>query len=125
MDSKFKSFIIGLLRRGSMRWKPAQEALNSSKEVYFITSTKGKKLRRVKFKCASCKKYYCRKEICLDHINPVVDPKKGFTTWDDYINRMYVPKSGYQTLCIGCHRYKTALEKNERKLNKPLTKKKK
>jgi len=118
MDSKFKGFIIGLLRRGSMRWKPAQEAINEVKEIYYIESKKGKKLRRVKFRCNICKQFYSRKEIQLDHIEPVVNTKTGWESWDSYINRMFTNKSGYQVLCKGCHLEKSKSEREERKLVK-------
>ena len=43
----------------------------------------------------------------MDHIIPVVDPKTGFTTWDEYIERLFVPKGGWQMLCKSCHDTKT------------------
>lgn len=115
MDSKFKQFIIALLRRGTQRWKPAQEALKDAKETYYIKSVMGKDLKRVKFKCAHCGLFYTRKEVCLDHIQPIVPVDIGFTNWDDYINRMFCPKEGFQTLCKQCHKIKTKLEGEQRK----------
>lgn len=54
----------------------------------------------------------------MDHIKPVVDPKKGFTTWDDFINRLYCEESNLQAICKGCHSAKTRQEKECRKLSK-------
>lgn len=62
-----------------------------------------------------CKDMYKNNEIVLDHIKPVVDPKTGFTTWDDYIDRMFPEKEGFQVLCSGCHDIKTELEDEMRK----------
>lgn len=125
MDSKFKGFVISLLRRGTLRWKPTQEVLKEAKETYYIDSKNGKKLKRVKFKCASCNKFYCRKEICVDHREPVVGPE-GFTNFHDYILRMFCPKENLQALCKGCHKSKTKGEsdarKNKRQLNKKVDK---
>lgn len=51
----------------------------------------------------------------VDHIKPAVDPKKGFTTWDDFINRLYCEKDNLQAICVGCHKIKTTEEKQIRK----------
>lgn len=124
MDSKFKAFVIGLLRRGSMRWKPASEALNDAKEVYYIASKTGKQLRRVKFKCAHCHQFFKRTDVKIDHIEPVV-PVTGFTTWDDYIFRMYpLDKKAFQILCKGCDKVKTQGENQIRKEIRKISKKK-
>lgn len=49
----------------------------------------------------------------MDHIIPVVGAD-GFTTWDDYIERMFVDREGFQVLCKACHKIKTDEEKGER-----------
>ena len=46
-----------------------------------------------------------------DHIVPVVDPAVGFTTWDEFIDRMFVEKEDFQAVCGGCHAIKTAEER--------------
>jgi hypothetical protein len=51
----------------------------------------------------------------VDHISPVVDPKKGFVSWDVYITRMFCEIDGLQVMCKPCHKIKTAEEKLERK----------
>lgn len=55
--------------------------------------------------------------MVIDHIDPVVDPKKGFTSWDDLIERLFCEKEGLQLLCPECHEEKTADERQERKKN--------
>jgi hypothetical protein len=62
-----------------------------------------------------CKDRFKNNEVVLDHIVPVVDPKLGFTNWDDYINRMFPEKEGFQVLCNDCHDIKTELEDEMRK----------
>jgi len=52
--------------------------------------------------------------IELDHINPVVDIKKGFGNWDDYLHALWVNDTGYQCLCRSCHAEKSAKEAAER-----------
>lgn len=51
----------------------------------------------------------------VDHIQPVIDPKKGFVSWDDVIARMFCEKEDFQILCHECHSNKTKEEKEIRK----------
>ena len=101
--ANLKSFIVNALRRATYRWPPRGEALKCSRK------------ERGLYKCASCEEFFKNKEICLDHIVPVVDPKTGFTTWDDYIEKMFPEKEGFQVLCRRCHDVKTGLEDEMRK----------
>lgn len=67
------------------------------------------------YKCNECKDNYPAAEVVIDHIDPVVDTMKGFTTWDDYVERMFVEAEGLQALCKECHKTKTDNERKERK----------
>jgi len=51
----------------------------------------------------------------VDHIEPVVDIKRGFVSWDEYIKRLLVEKKGLQVLCRDCHDKKTKEERGQRK----------
>ncbi len=57
--------------------------------------------------------------VRVDHIEPVIDPKEGFTCWEDVWENMYVHPSEWddhlQMLCNPCHKIKTDEEKAERK----------
>lgn len=100
-----KAFTIAILRRGSYRWYGRNEAFKKAK------------VGRNQYICVMCgpKKIYQRSMGNLDHIIPVVDVEKGFTNFDDYVNRLYCPASGFQWLCIKHHDEKTAGEKELRK----------
>ncbi len=109
-----KRFLISILRRATYRWPPRTEALKEGRK------------ERNSYQCAACKEMFKNDQIVLDHIKPVVDPKTGFTNWDDYINRMFPEKEGFQVLCSGCHDIKTELEDEMRKhFNKEKKEKKK
>lgn len=92
------TFVKGLLRRGTFHWRARTEAMTAAR------------VSRGRYLCAECKDQFGPKEVILDHIDPVVDPKTGFTTWDDYIRRMYPPAEGFQVLCSGCSAVKTEIE---------------
>lgn len=98
-----KRFLIPVLRRATYRWPARSEALKDSRK------------ERNSYECAICKDRFKNDEVVLDHIVPVVDPKLGFTDWDDYINRMFPEKEGFQVLCNDCHDIKTELEDEMRK----------
>lgn len=73
------------------------------------------RVERNTYKCAACQKLFPNKEVRVDHILPVVDPATGFTTWDDYIDRMFCGPEGLQILCKPCHKIKTQAENASRR----------
>lgn len=110
-EPNLKSFIIAGLRRASYRWPERTKAKNAAR------------ISRGLYECNGCKNAFGPKDIKLDHIDPVVDVKTGFTNWDDYINRMFCKADGFQVLCDQCHTLKTAVEKQLRVLYKDSVKK--
>lgn len=108
-----KSKVIPALRRVSRFWKPKQDAMRKQK------------VSPGKYRCESCGEVFDQKEISLDHKSPVVDPRKGFLNWDDYIARMLCDSNGFQVLCnAGCHASKTQIENELRKKYNKRRKKK-
>jgi len=112
-DAKFKGWIISLLRKGTMRWPPRNECLSKAKTKKKIN----KKTNRLAqhYRCSGCRKEFPMKEVVVDHIEPVVDVNKGFTTWDDYVQRMFCGTKGLQVLCKTCHDVKCTEERQQRK----------
>lgn len=96
------TFIKGVLRRASFHWKPRSEAMKNAR------------VERGRYKCASCEELFGPKEIILDHIEPVVDPKEGFVGFDRYIERLFCDVEGFQTLCYACSDAKTMIEDSMR-----------
>jgi len=96
---QISTFIKNILRRGSFYWKARNEALAAAR------------VSRGLYKCAVCGELFGPKEVDIDHINPVVDPRTGFTNWDDYIRRLFCDADGFQILCrSGCHPVKCKIE---------------
>ena len=109
-DARFKSFITSLLRSGTRRWPPKFEVLAEAK-------TKKKINKRTKrlaqhYLCAACSQEYPASNIQVDHIEPVVSPSDGFTTWDRFIDGLFCEKENLQVLCIPCHKVKSEKERN-------------
>jgi len=122
-EARFNSFIKSALRGATRRWAPIttvrQEArvergkyrcVGYNRRSHVVPSSlppkKGNK-RRIK-------------NALVDHINPIVDPAKGFESWDIIIERMFVEEEGLQVMCHVCHQLKCNDEKEiakKRKLN--------
>lgn len=110
-ESKFSSFIRSGLRQTSMRWGP----INQTKKAAWVA--------RGKYLCAECDKVVPltlngKKNVFVDHLNPVVDPVEGFKDWNTYIDRMFCEMENLAVVCKACHDSKTAEERQIRKENK-------
>lgn len=109
-SGRLKSFITTTLRSGMRRYPPKYEAL---KLAYTETKVNPKSGRSAKhFMCNGCKVDFPSKDVQVDHVDPVVDPKVGFVNWDTFIKRLFCPVENLQVLCTVCHKAKT---KEERK----------
>ncbi|QDP53350.1 MAG: hypothetical protein Unbinned6805contig1000_12 [Prokaryotic dsDNA virus sp.] len=117
--ARFHSFIKSALRRASMRWPPKHEV------------KKAARVERGKYLCNGCgeivpasiKKDGKRKSnVHVDHVVPVIDPAKGFVSWDDTIERMFCEAGDLQVLCTACHAEVTAEERLIAKERKQLEK---
>ena len=105
-----KTFITGELRRSSFRWRARTEAMQNAR------------VERGKYLCNECKEVFGPKEIILDHIEPVIDPKEGFVDWNSFISRLFVPAEGFQILCKQCSDNKTLIEDQMREYYKKKNK---
>ena len=117
-----KTWVIWSLRKASYRWPPRNACLREAactKEQYAKKpGEKVSKLVRNFYRCEKCRLVYGRKGVSIDHIKPVIDPKKGWQGFDEYIARMFVGVSGFQILCKECHDEKTKRENKIRKEHK-------
>jgi hypothetical protein len=118
----FHTFLVSKLRSAFRKTPYANEAKQLAKENFFVESKKGKLMRRVHYKCAHCGDFFVDKvglkEIAIDHVNPVIDPEKGFEDWDQYIKRMFFGElqilcnySGERNGKKSCHNIKTQAER--------------
>lgn len=115
-----KQWVVWTLRKASYRWPPRQQALARSKVQIGKGSFMARKFPRCRnfYQCAECEDVFVRKGVSIDHIEPVVDPRKGWQGFDVYIKRMFCGVEGFQVLCSACHDAKTAKENKVRKKHK-------
>ena len=108
-DARFRQFIISQMRQASMKWQPKRDAIKSAFVERGPNPQTGRpcKLHR----CSLCGELFPQNKMHADHIDPVVDPAVGFTTWDEYVRRMFVEVDGYQAICHDCHKLKIAKER--------------
>lgn len=119
-EGRYNSFITSVLRSGVRKWPNKWKALEKACNGQGVNSATGRKAKL--YSCAACSKLYTAKGVEVDHIIPVVDPATGFTTWDDYISRLFCATTNLQVLCKPCHKAKTLCEKKQRSpSNKPKT----
>ncbi len=110
-DFRLEGYIFGALRK-IWRWHPER------KKALTLAKLHDQRADDLYFSCAKCDQFFTRKNIHIDHVDPVVDPAKGFTTWDNYIEGLFVTSDKLQVLCKDCHLIKTQLEnKGRRKKN--------
>lgn len=112
-DARYRAFIISALRAASRRWPPKFQTLQEA----CVGQQINQKTNRISkhYKCATCSKTVPTSEIQIDHISPIVPPRTGFTTWDDFIERLFCEKDNLQALCKPCHLLKTKEEKDASK----------
>lgn len=109
--------IYSALRRAHRNSPEYQETLKAAKEEYFILSKKGKKLRRVHFRCAKCGNKGSRKVVAVDHRESVV-PVTGKTDLNTYADRLFCGIKGLDILCKECHDSKSKAENKLRRMHK-------
>lgn len=104
MEKSLKNKVIGILRSASVRWPEKSEA------------KKRARVDRGQYKCNLCGGFFKDKEIQMDHINPVIDPYKGWESFDVFIEKLFCSADKYQALCFLCHDAKSKVEDEIRKM---------
>lgn len=124
------SQIRSAVRRTFSRSPTVQEVLQSTRSEHDQYKKDGTLAKRkaVRYECASCGKQFMRKDVAVDHVDPVIPLDKEFDNWDEFINRLFCSKENLQVLCsykikdkgkhggeLSCHHKKTQLERALRK----------
>ena len=124
IPARFRGKIISALRKLTYSWEPRKEVLEAAKKAPAtfecndcgVWIYKGTSERNIEYiKEDNPDQEVIMGKVCVDHIDPVIDPDKGFENWDKYINRMFCEKENLQVLCAKCHDEKTKKEKKRKK----------
>jgi len=124
------SQIRSAIRRTFSRSPLVQEvkqSVRSEHDQYKKDGTLAKR-KAVRYECAECSGLFMGTDVAVDHIDPVIPVDQTFTSWDDFIKRLFCEKENLQVLCSykrkdehkfsdvpSCHHKKTQLEKTQRK----------
>jgi|AntAceMinimDraft_18_1070375.scaffolds.fasta_scaffold302449_1 5-methylcytosine-specific restriction endonuclease McrA len=110
-EARYKSFIISALRGISRWWGPKNQC------------KKNARIWRWKYKCEICWKTFWTKEIVIDHILPIINPKIWFVDFNVWIEKCFIEVEWFQAICKECHIKKTNKEKSIAKKRRSLEKK--
>jgi len=117
---RIKSFITSVLRAGYRKWPARFQTLAEAKCGRKINKATGRMAEH--YKCSGCRGEFPAKDVQVDHIRPVVDPRVGFVDWDTFIDRLFCGVGNLQILCTVCHDKKSKKETTVRTATKRATK---
>lgn len=115
-----QQFLIPILRKASIRWPARYEALKQAREKHENGLYKNGNVRYItKYRCQNpaCNALVNESEGQVDH-RIAVAAFSGFTTFDDYINRLFCSVENLIFICTTCHKAKSSLEAQTRAENK-------
>lgn len=112
-EGRVKNFIISGIRSAFRRWPPKYECLAKASVGRKVNEKTGRIAEHKK--CAICQGEFPSNFMEVDHIEPVIDPTKGFIDWNSFIERIAVGVEGLQCICKTCHKEKTDKERQIRK----------
>ena len=114
-EARYNAFIKGALRSASIRWPPKHRVRKAAWIKRGVYKCAGYKKRAHQVPVSIKKNGKRINNVTVDHIVPIIDPNKGFQSWDKVIERMFCEAKGLQVLCHSCHKAKTKEERNKRK----------
>jgi 5-methylcytosine-specific restriction endonuclease McrA len=115
-EARYRSFVVSALRAAFRRWPPKFDVLRNAFTEKRVNPKSGKLASH--YRCASCQHDFPAKDVQVDHKQPVVATRQGFTNWDTFIARLYVEARKLQVLCKPCHKNKSSKERARRHANK-------
>lgn len=92
-EAGYWGWIRSHMRRMSMRWKPYYATLNKNKRH---SQNKNKRLK-YEYQCDKCKRWFSKKDVCVDHIEPV-GSLKCYDDLPEFVEKL-LTEDGFQVLC--------------------------
>jgi hypothetical protein len=111
-ESEYFSKIRSMLRSGFRYWKPMQLALQKASRP----SQSSNKRLKTEYQCATCKKWFKRADVQIDHIKECGSLSK-YEDIVPFIQRLTMENvDAYQILCKHDHKVKTSTYLKNKKL---------
>lgn len=108
-ESEFFGKIRSALRKAFASWRPMTVALNRARR----NSQSSNPRLQYEYQCAHCERWFPRKEVYIDHIEPVGTLRK-LEDIPSFVERLTQEcDCAYQILCDGCHQKKTNKENKD------------
>lgn len=64
------------------------------------------KVCRGAYQCSACKRIFKLSEVQAHHLFPVICPHRGFKTWGELADRLFVKAAKLIVVCKKCHKEK-------------------
>lgn len=108
-EAQYRNFVKNQLRSATRKWRPIQDCKKRAKVGYgeYKCECCGEVVPPTIFDADKGKRV---NNVFVDHIDPVINPNIGWTTWDDVIERMFCELDNLQLLCGKCHKVKSQEE---------------
>lgn len=119
-ESAYLAWIRSLLRKGSLRWKPRNEALLKARRKY----TGPNKQQKWEYRCAMCGEYFSAKEVVVDHFPHAAGSILSVEDIGPFAERLFCEVDNLRVLDKDCHDLHTLAEKNGSSLEEAAIQKK-
>jgi hypothetical protein len=116
-EAEYWQRIRSCLRKMSMFWKPAREALIASR-----IPCKGPRGQKWAYVCSDCGKVYHRKQVHIDHIIPCGNLTSHECLGEFVRKLLPEDKAAFAVRCVTCHQAKTNSERVRRKEEECISK---
>lgn len=107
-ESAYLAWIRSLLRKGSLRWKPRNEALLAARRKYHGPNTR----QLWEYKCDMCGEYFSAKEVVVDHFPHAAGSILSVEDIGPFAERLFCEVRNLRVLDKVCHDAHTYAEAN-------------
>ena len=105
--ARYFQFIRSALRQAFQRYPVKQKVLNDNRK-----NVTGKR-HKFEYICAKCEKWFDRKGVEVDHIQPC-GSLNDYKDLPGFVRRLFCEPKDMQILCKECHQEKTNKERKKR-----------
>ncbi len=98
------------------KWNPHSYLVSAARRVWRWCPEKREAATKcavgsARRKCTSCEKVFPKKQVHIDHIEPVGKQPREWDEYPNFYRRLFCPPTNLQGLCITCHAQKTSVQR--------------